>query len=77
VNELAAKLASANVRVASCAARKLGEYAMGYNPAAENSCELKAVRESFVKSGSFTDFFRALALSPGFRTRNPLPPPQM
>jgi hypothetical protein len=77
LGELAAKLVNAPVRVANCASRKLAEYSLGYNPAAENSCELKAVKESFVKTGSFNDLFRALALSPGFRTRNPLPPAQM
>jgi hypothetical protein len=74
LNELAAKLAAANVRVGYCASRRLAEYSVGYNPDAENSCELKAVKEVLVKNGSFVDFFRALALSPGFRTRNPLPP---
>ena len=72
--ELAARLAAAPVRVGNCASRRLAEYSLGYNPAAENSCELKAVKDVLVKTGSFTDFFRALALSPGFRTRNPLPP---
>jgi hypothetical protein len=74
---LAAKLAAAPVRVGNCASRRLSEYALGYNPAAENSCELKAVKDVLVSTGSFTQFFRALALSPGFRTRNPLPPPRM
>jgi hypothetical protein len=71
---LAGKLAAAPVRVGNCASRRLAEYSLGYNPAAENSCELKAVKDVLVKTGSFTEFFRALALSPGFRTRNPLPP---
>jgi hypothetical protein len=77
LGDLAAKLAAAPVRVGNCASRRLAEYALGYNPAAENSCELKAVKDVLVTSGSFTQFFRALALSPGFRTRNPLPPPRM
>src|SRR5204863_4749797 len=70
---LAAKLAAAPVRVGNCASRRLAEYSLGYDPAAENSCELKAVREVMVTTGSFTQFFRALALSPGFRTRNAQP----
>jgi hypothetical protein len=74
---LAAKLAAAPVRVGNCASRRLAEYALGYNPAAENSCELKAVKDVLVTTGSFTEFFRALALSPGFRTRNPQPPSGM
>jgi hypothetical protein len=71
---LASRLAAAPVRVGNCASRRLAEYALGYNPAVENSCELAAVKDVLVKTGSFTEFFRALALSPGFRTRNPLPP---
>jgi hypothetical protein len=73
INELAAKLAAAPKRVGYCAARRLAEYSLGFNPDAENSCELKAVKDLFVQSGSFVEFFRALALSPGFRTRNPRP----
>ena len=69
---LAAKLAAAGERVGYCAARKLAEYSLGFNPDAENSCELKAAKQVLVKTGSFMEFFRALALSPGFRTRNPL-----
>jgi hypothetical protein len=72
IDELAAKLADDGVRVGFCATRRLAEYGLGHNPDAENSCELKAVRLAFVKSGSFSEFFRALALSPGFRTRDPL-----
>jgi hypothetical protein len=72
VNDLAAKLAADSARVGYCAARRLAEYSLGHNPDAENSCELKAVKQAFVKSGSFGEFFRALALSPGFRTRDPL-----
>jgi hypothetical protein len=74
LNELAARLAAAPERVGGCASRKLAEYALGYNPEAEHSCALEAVKEVLVKTGSFTEYFRALALSPGFRTRNPLPP---
>jgi hypothetical protein len=74
LNALSAKLAAAPARVGYCASRKLAEYALGYNPDAENSCELKAVKDVFVKSGSFQEFFRALVLSPGFRTRNPQSP---
>ena len=75
LNALAAKLAAATERVGYCASRKLAEYALGYNPDAQRSCELEAVKQVFIKTGSFTELFRALALSPGFRTRNPLAPP--
>jgi hypothetical protein len=69
---LAARLAAAGPRVGECASRKLAEYALGFNPAAESSCELEAVKQVFVSTGSFIELFRALALSPGFRTRNPV-----
>jgi hypothetical protein len=72
INELADRLAADSMRVGACATRRLAEYSLGHNPDAENSCELKAVKLAFVKSGSFSEFFRALALSPGFRTRDPL-----
>ena len=32
------------------------------------------MKQIFIKTGSFIEFFRALALSPGFRTRNPAAP---
>jgi hypothetical protein len=73
LDELAARLAASPQRVGLCATRKLAEYALGYDPEAQSSCELQAVKDVLVKTGSFTAFFRALALSPGFRTRNPLP----
>jgi hypothetical protein len=73
LNQLAMRLAAAPVRVGNCASRRLAEYSLGFNPAVDNSCELKAVREVMVTTGSFTEFFRALALSPGFRTRNAQP----
>jgi hypothetical protein len=74
LNALAAKLAAANERVGYCASRKLAEYSLGFNPDAENSCELKAVKQTFIRTGSFMEFWKALALSPGFRTRNPAAP---
>ncbi len=73
VEQLGARLAASPARTGACAARKLAEYAIGYNPDAENSCEMKAVKASLVSTGSFLTFFRALALSPGFSLRNPQP----
>jgi hypothetical protein len=67
---LAGKLAAAPARVGACAAGKLVEYTLGYG--ADASCELAAVKQVLVKTGSFAAFFRALALSPGFRTREAL-----
>ena len=74
VDELAAKLAAASGRVARCASRRLAEYTLGYNPDAKNACEFAAVRNAFAESGSFAEFFRSLAVSPAFITRDSLEP---
>ena len=58
-------------RVAYCAAKKLATFAMGTDPSIINSCALRDVNERFYKSGSFLDFYRGLATSTGFATRNP------
>ena len=58
-------------RVAYCAAKTLAVYAMGTDPTNLNSCGLQQAKESFYQTGSFTGFYRALATSPGFFTRNP------
>jgi hypothetical protein len=73
VRELAAKLNSdgPNRRVAYCAAKWLAHFAMGHDAAAENSCALQKVEENFYKSGSFIQFYRDLATSSGFVTRDP------
>jgi hypothetical protein len=73
VRDLTRKLASAGPdrRVAYCAARKLATFAMGTDPSILNSCALSDVKERFYKSGSFLDFYRGLATSTGFATRNP------
>jgi hypothetical protein len=73
VEDLAARLASAPDRVARCAAKQLAEYSFGYNPDAQNSCELAAIKDRFAESGSFLAFFRDLATSPAFVTRDPAP----
>jgi hypothetical protein len=73
VGDLAKKLASAGDVVASCAAKQLVEYSLGYNPEAQNSCELEVVKKRFAESGSFVEFFRALATSPAFAVRDPAP----
>jgi hypothetical protein len=73
VAELAGKLASASDLVARCAAKQLVEYSVGYNPEAQNSCELETVKERFASAGSFVEFFRALATSSAFVIRDPAP----
>ena len=49
----------------------LATFAMGTDPSVINSCSLRDVNERFYKSGSFLDFYRGLATSTGFATRNP------
>jgi hypothetical protein len=73
IRELAQKLNSVgpNRRVAYCAGKKLATFAMGTDPAVINSCSLTDVKERFYKTGSFLDFYRDLATSSGFATRNP------
>jgi hypothetical protein len=70
---LAAKLNTdgPNRRVAYCAGKKLAIFALGTDPNALNSCELKQVKEKFYSTGSFADFYRSLATSPAFVTHNP------
>jgi hypothetical protein len=60
-----------NRRVAYCAGRWLSLYAMGHDANLENSCALQAVKENLYKSGSFLQFYRDLATSSGFVTRDP------
>jgi hypothetical protein len=73
LQDVAQKLNSVgpNRRVAYCAGKKLATFAMGTDPSVINSCALKDVNERFYKSGSFLDFYRGLATSSGFITRNP------
>jgi hypothetical protein len=68
VGELARKLAGAKKRVAYCAARHVGRYAVGYDP--KDSCTVRAAGDVFLQSESFQDLFKALATLPGFRTRD-------
>jgi hypothetical protein len=60
-----------NRRVAYCAGKKLAIFALGTDPNALNSCELQQVKEKLYATGSFIDFYRALATSPAFVTHNP------
>jgi hypothetical protein len=69
IGELAIKLKTGR-RVADCAAGALEKYALGYSPEVEQSCALRDVKNAFAKTGSFLDFFRALAVSPAFRSRD-------
>jgi hypothetical protein len=70
VAELAAKLKANPARVSDCAAGYMAQYSMGYDPNAQNSCAIQAVRQTFAQSGSFVDFFKALTTSPAFVARD-------
>jgi hypothetical protein len=70
---LAAQLAADGVRrrVAYSAGAHLVMFLLGTDSNLSNSCELKDVKENFFKTGSFTNFFSGVALSPGFINRDP------
>jgi hypothetical protein len=58
-------------RVAYCGGTWLARYALGYDGTKDNTCTLHDVKERFFQSGSFVQFYRDLATSPGFTTRRP------
>ena len=70
VAELAAKLKANPARVSDCAATYMAQYSLGHDPNAANSCAIQAVKQTFAQTGSFTDFFKALATSPAFVARD-------
>jgi Protein of unknown function (DUF1592)/Protein of unknown function (DUF1588)/Protein of unknown function (DUF1595)/Protein of unknown function (DUF1585)/Protein of unknown function (DUF1587) len=70
VAELAAKLKANPARVSDCAAGYIAQYSLGYDPNAQNSCAIQAVKQAFAQSGSFIDFFKALTTSPAFVARD-------
>jgi len=57
-------------RVADCATTHLAEYALAHNPASENSCALRQIKDNFATSGKFVDLFKAILTSPAFATRD-------
>jgi Protein of unknown function (DUF1592)/Protein of unknown function (DUF1588)/Protein of unknown function (DUF1595) len=71
--ELAKRLNSdgPNKRVAYCAGRWLSKYSLGSDPGTLNSCELQKVKQKLYETGSLLEFYRSLATSPAFITRNP------
>jgi hypothetical protein len=71
LNALAQRLDQLSRRVAHCAGTHMAKYSIGHDPAAENSCALQDVKDTFYKTGSFSAFFRAFATSSGFLTRDP------
>jgi hypothetical protein len=71
IQDLGARLDRLRRRVAHCAGTHMAKFSMGHDPGAENSCALQQAKDLFWTSGSFATFFRALATSPGFLTRDP------
>lgn len=57
-------------RVADCAVEHLAEYTLDHNPAAENSCAVQQIKDTFARSGKLPDLFRAILTSPAFATRD-------
>jgi hypothetical protein len=69
VGELAQMFAMGR-QVSDCAAVNLATYMLEHNPDGSSSCELQAVKDRFVQSGSFTELFAAILTSPAFLTRD-------
>jgi hypothetical protein len=57
-------------RVSDCAATNLALFVLGREVKEDTSCALETVKNQFAQTGSFADFYRALATSPGFATRD-------
>jgi hypothetical protein len=57
-------------QASDCAADILATDTLEHSPDVENSCQLQAVKDSFQKSGSFTDLFASIINSPAFLTRD-------
>jgi len=57
-------------QASDCAADILATDTLEHSPDVENSCQLQAVKDSFKKSGSFTDLFATIINSPAFLTRD-------
>jgi hypothetical protein len=57
-------------QASDCAADILATDTLEHSPDVENSCQLQAVKDSFQKSGSFTDLFATIINSPAFLTRD-------
>jgi hypothetical protein len=57
-------------QASDCAADILAMDTLEHSPDVENSCQLQAVKDSFQKSGSFTNLFATIINSPAFLTRD-------
>jgi hypothetical protein len=69
VNDLARIFASGR-QVSDCAALNLATYTLDHSPDVEGSCGLQVIKDSFLKSGSFTELFSSILTSPAFLTRD-------
>jgi hypothetical protein len=73
IGELAQRLAGdiPRKRLAYCAVTRLSRFALGYDVNSEFTCGLQDVKQRFYETGSFMQFYKDLATSPGFTTRRP------
>jgi hypothetical protein len=69
VNDVAQLFLSGR-QASDCAADTLATYTIDHSPDVERSCELQNVKDTFKKSGAFTDLFTAVLTSPAFLTRD-------
>lgn len=57
-------------RVSDCAASNLAVFALGREFKGNSSCALQTIKDKLAATGHFKDFYRALATSPAFVTRD-------
>jgi hypothetical protein len=57
-------------QVSDCAALNLATYTLDHSPDVEGSCGLQAIKDSFLKDGSFSELFTSILTSPAFLTRD-------
>ena len=67
--DVVAKL-KAGRRASDCASKNMAAIVLGRSVADDTSCAYATVKDTFAKSGSFADYFRAILSSPGFLTRD-------
>jgi hypothetical protein len=65
-----ARIFSSGRQVSDCAALNLATYTLDHSPDVEGSCGLQTIKDSFLKSGSFSDLFSSILTSPAFLTRD-------
>jgi hypothetical protein len=65
-----ARIFSSGRQVSDCAALNLATYTLDHSPDVEGSCGLQVIKDTFLKSGSFSDLFSSILTSPAFLTRD-------